>query len=119
MKTLFVSDLDGTLLDADGRLSDRTRAVLRRMEEEGELITYATARSIHSASVVTEGWTPTLPVIVYNGTMLVERGTPWYAMRFLMTRGHGCVRHSGRRRFRRWSMRLWKDEREYPGSPPK
>ena len=76
MKTLFVSDLDGTLLDADGRLSDRTRAVLRRMEEEGELITYATARSIHSASVVTEGWTPTLPVIVYNGTMLVERGTP-------------------------------------------
>lgn len=76
MKTLFVSDLDGTLLDADGRLSDRTRAVLRRMEEEGELITYATARSIHSANVVTEGWTPTLPVIVYNGTMLVERGTP-------------------------------------------
>ena len=37
MKTLFVSDLDGTLLDADGRLSDRTRAVLRRMEEEGIL----------------------------------------------------------------------------------
>ena len=76
MKTLFVSDLDGTLLDAEGRLSDRTRTVLRRMEEEDELITYATARSIHSASVVTAGWTPTLPVIVYNGTMLVEKGMP-------------------------------------------
>lgn len=75
MRTLFVSDLDGTLLDAEGRLSNRTRTVLRRMEEEGELITYATARSIHSARIVTEGWMPALPVIVYNGTMLVENET--------------------------------------------
>ena len=109
MRTLFVSDLDGTLLDAEGRLSNRTRTVLRRMEEEGELITYATARSIQSARIVTEGWMPALPVIVYNGTMLVENET-----------GEPAVfGRSERRRFRRWSMRLWRGKRGYPGSHPK
>lgn len=71
MRTLFVSDLDGTLLHSEGCLSDRTRRVLGRVTEAGALFTYATARSVHSARIVTQGWRPSLPVIVYNGVMIL------------------------------------------------
>ena len=63
-KTLYVSDLDGTLLSRRDRLSPYTVETLNRLLHAGVLFTYATARSLSSASVVTEGLRMDLPVIV-------------------------------------------------------
>ncbi len=75
MRTLYVSDLDGTLLRPDGRVSAYSLDVLNRLIEAGVLFTYATARSLSSASVVTEGLRMRVPVIVYNGAHIVDART--------------------------------------------
>ena len=49
LKTLYVSDLDGTLLRSDERISDFTNNVINRMTANGRLFSYATARSIITA----------------------------------------------------------------------
>ena len=72
-KTLYVSDLDGTLLTPREGLSPFTIRVLNRLVEQGMAFTYATARSQHSADVVTRGLTKSLPVIIYNGAF-IRRG---------------------------------------------
>lgn len=66
-KTLYVSDLDGTLLTPDQDLSPFTCRVLNRLTKRGVAFTYATARSQNSAEQVTRGLTKGLPVIIYNG----------------------------------------------------
>lgn len=72
-KILYVTDLDGTLLHHDERISAWSCDTLNRLiTEEGLLFTYATARSIFTASVVTQGLTPKLPVIVNNGSFIMD-----------------------------------------------
>ena len=75
MKTLYISDLDGTLLNRQSKLSSFTRRTLEELIERGVLFTYATARSIHSASSVLENLAVRCPVIVYNGVRVVEPDT--------------------------------------------
>ena len=70
---MYVSDLDGTLLTGEQRLTDFTLRVLNRLVRRGVKFTYATARSRNSAEVVTRGLTKSLPVIVYNGAF-IRRG---------------------------------------------
>lgn len=70
MKTLYISDLDGTLLNDKARLSSFTRKTLEALMEKGVLFTYASARSYVSASGVLEGFEPKVPSIIYNGTFI-------------------------------------------------
>ena len=46
MKTLYISDLDGTLLTPDACLSERSTQLLQQLSAEGVLFSCATARSI-------------------------------------------------------------------------
>ena len=55
MKTLYVTDLDGTLLNSNTQISEYSINTINRLVEQGMLFTYATARSLVSASVVTKG----------------------------------------------------------------
>lgn len=71
-KVLYITDLDGTLLHHNERLSAWSCDTLNRLIENGILFSYATARSIFSASVVTEGLNLRLPVIVNNGSFIME-----------------------------------------------
>ena len=71
-KTLYVTDLDGTLLNTKDRISDFSLQVMNSLVDRGLLFSYATARSLSSASIVTKGLSATLPVIVYNGTFLIN-----------------------------------------------
>ena len=48
--TLYVSDLDGTLLRSDQTLSVETVSTLNRLMADGVMFTYATARSFSSAA---------------------------------------------------------------------
>ncbi|MCI8624279.1 MAG: HAD-IIB family hydrolase [Provencibacterium sp.] len=70
--TLYVSDLDGTLLNSRDILSARTLALLNDLISRGMRFTYATARSLVSARRVTAGLCTRLPVIVYNGAFIME-----------------------------------------------
>ena len=72
MKTLYVSDLDGTLLTSDVTLSAYTCETLNRLTEQGMLFSYATARSYITARKVTEGLNAHFPLIVYNGVFIVD-----------------------------------------------
>lgn len=76
MPTLYVSDLDGTLLNREGRLSPYTIRVLQEVQQREDVyFSYATARSHVTAAQVTQGLTVALPVIVYNGAFIIENGT--------------------------------------------
>lgn len=55
MKTLYISDLDGTLLNSQGKISDYSIKTINNLINEGMIFTYATARSLVSASPVTRG----------------------------------------------------------------
>ena len=72
-KTLCISDLDGTLLGRDSRISDYSCRVINRLMEQGLQFTYATARAYPSSSKALKGLNPPiLPVIVYNGAALCD-----------------------------------------------
>ena len=72
-RTLYLSDLDGTLLASNATLSALTRATLnRQIADEGLLFSYATARSYESARRVVEGLDVRMPVAVYGGALIVD-----------------------------------------------
>lgn len=75
MKTLYVSDLDGTLLRGDQTLSPFTAETVNELVRRGMLFSYATARSHYTAGPITASLMQSLPVIVYNGTFILENGT--------------------------------------------
>jgi len=74
-KTLYVSDLDGTLLRRDQTLSQYTIDTINRLTEQGMNFSYATARSIVTSGRVTAGLPEKLPVIVHNGSFILEQGS--------------------------------------------
>jgi 5-amino-6-(5-phospho-D-ribitylamino)uracil phosphatase len=75
LKTLYISDLDGTLLNKDSKLSDYSVKTLNALINSGMIFSYATARSLSSALVVTNGLITNTPLIIYNGTFIVDAKT--------------------------------------------
>lgn len=71
-KILYVSDLDGTLMRNDGKVSSFTADTINRLVSQGLAFTYATARSIESARTVTDGLKLKLPVVTRNGAVLAD-----------------------------------------------
>src|SRR5690606_20417577 len=71
-RTLYVSDLDGTLLSSQGVLpKEHSDRLQRLVSERGVLLTYATARShLMAARAVGGGWGT--PAVVYNGAFTVD-----------------------------------------------
>ena len=75
MRTLYVSDLDGTLLNTNDAVSPKSIEIINALVERGILFTYATARSLNSASAVTKGLSAKIPVIAYNGALIIHPET--------------------------------------------
>ncbi len=50
MKTLYISDMDGTLLNDGGKVSRRSVEIINELIKNGMLFTVATARSAMSAA---------------------------------------------------------------------
>lgn len=70
-KTLYVSDLDGTLLGADSRLSAGSARLLNHLiTEHGALFTVATARTPATVVPLMQQVEATLPFIVIGGAAL-------------------------------------------------
>lgn len=74
-RILYVSDLDGTLLNIDCQISKNTKTILNELIDKGLLFTYATARSLHSAGPLTKELTLNFPVIIYNGCAIINAKT--------------------------------------------
>jgi Cof subfamily protein (haloacid dehalogenase superfamily) len=72
MKTLYISDLDGTLLGPNASLSKRTINILNDLLHKGVLFTIATARSIKSVKYILKDLNITLPMILMNGVCIYD-----------------------------------------------
>lgn len=74
-KILFVTDLDGTLLNEQDSISPFSIKTINDLVDKGMMFTYATARSLVSASKVTKGLSTDIPVIAYNGAFIIQPST--------------------------------------------
>lgn len=75
MRTLYLSDLDGTLLGSDQRTSAYTNETINCLVGQGMLFSYATARSWHTARKAADGLNAHIPLIVYNGALVIDNVT--------------------------------------------
>ena len=71
-KTLYISDLDGTLLSPSVTLTKRTVRILNDLMSQGVLFTAATARSIASVKYILKDLDLTIPVILMNGVCIYD-----------------------------------------------
>jgi 5-amino-6-(5-phospho-D-ribitylamino)uracil phosphatase len=75
MATLYVTDLDGTLIRDDLTLSPEARADLFALLAEGAPITVASARSVTSIRAILGDIPFALPIVEFNGAFLSEYRT--------------------------------------------
>jgi len=68
--TLFVTDLDGTLLQPDVTVSGQSFLILERLLNQGLPLTVATARTSFSVMPILQGLPFRLPLILQNGSVL-------------------------------------------------
>ncbi|MBQ8786519.1 MAG: HAD family hydrolase [Oscillospiraceae bacterium] len=75
MSTLYLSDLDGTLLNSEQRISEKSCEILNKLIDNGLLFSYATARSAVTSVKATAGLSAKIPIVVYNGVFTIDSGT--------------------------------------------
>ena len=78
MKTLYVSDLDGTLLGSDSRVSPASAEILSELATEGALVTVATARTPATVVPLLAQTHITTPAIVMTGAAMWDWETRSY-----------------------------------------
>lgn len=67
MKTLYVTDLDGTLLSTDSKVSERSAAIISDCVSRGALFTCATARTPATVEMLLRHTLTSAPAIVMTG----------------------------------------------------
>lgn len=72
MNTLYISDLDGTLLGPDATLSKETEQGLNRLVEKGINFTIATARTNATVVQMLRNVNINIPVILMNGVTIYD-----------------------------------------------
>jgi len=70
--TLFITDLDGTLMRNDKSISQKSADIINRIVGMGIPFTFATARSYQSAMHIVSPLDLKLPAITRNGTVLAD-----------------------------------------------
>ncbi|NNE67083.1 MAG: HAD family phosphatase [Pyrinomonadaceae bacterium] len=67
---LLALDLDGTLLDANGEISEENRTAIREAEDTGVLVTIATGRRFRDARPVALDAELNAPMLTHNGALI-------------------------------------------------
>ncbi|NKB72122.1 MAG: HAD hydrolase family protein [Candidatus Latescibacteria bacterium] len=70
--TLYVTDLDGTLLRNDTSLSEYSTETLNSLLEQGLLFTAASARSVYTMRHMLAALNLSLPVVEFNGAFVTD-----------------------------------------------
>ena len=78
-KTLYISDLDGTLLGPDSRLSQTTVSLINHAVARGALISVATARTPATVSMLLKDLRLQIPLVVMTGAALWDKATDTYS----------------------------------------
>jgi Cof subfamily protein (haloacid dehalogenase superfamily) len=69
---LIAADLDGTLLDSEGQISNNTKKAVREYHELGGLFTLATGRMEDSAIDFADELEVKIPIIAFNGGKVIS-----------------------------------------------
>lgn len=72
MNTLYISDLDGTLLNQEGLLSDSTALLLQELISQGVHFTCATARTAATVTKILKDLPLSAPAILMNGVAILD-----------------------------------------------
>lgn len=67
MNELFITDLDGTLLNSAGKVSEKTKEIMNALTKKGVSFAVATARTILSVANILDGLNITAPCVLMNG----------------------------------------------------
>ncbi len=70
--TIFVTDMDGTLLSKTKSVSERNLKLIRKYQAQGGLFGVATGRPIHTTTRYLDILKPDLPLILYNGCIVYD-----------------------------------------------
>ncbi|MDE6120767.1 MAG: Cof-type HAD-IIB family hydrolase [Muribaculaceae bacterium] len=72
-KTLYISDMDGTLLSTDSRISARSSQIITSLSRRGVAVTVATARTPATVVPLLAGTTTIVPAVVMTGCAFWDR----------------------------------------------
>ena len=78
MNTLYISDLDGTLLDASAELDSSSCSLLNELIASGVQFTCATARTAATVTKILDGLHINAPAILMNGVAILDWETQTY-----------------------------------------
>lgn len=67
-----MSDMDGTLLNNDGLVSEKSVKIINSLVEKGMLFSVATARSVMSATELLEKLSLSAPAVLMNGVFIYD-----------------------------------------------
>ncbi len=97
--TLYATDLDGTLLGADARISPRTREEFNRLTAAGAKIAFVTARTPATVEPIAHGLHTAVPSVVMTGAAMWDFAQRRYHRVHYLTPDHAreleaiCRRH--------------------------
>lgn len=77
-KTLYVTDLDGTLLNPSGEISENSLKILKEQIDQGTLFSIATARNLQAAKKLINGIPINIPIILNNGIAFYDLNKEQY-----------------------------------------
>lgn len=86
MKTLYISDLDGTLLDGNAELSEYTINALNELIAQGVYFSVATARTAETSVFMLERLKINIPVILMNGVLIFDMQEKRYVKKEMLAR---------------------------------
>ena len=69
---LMAVDMDGTLLTSEKTISPKTVEAIYKAYEVGKVVTISTGRPVQGLSKYEDVIKPDVPVITYNGAMLIK-----------------------------------------------
>lgn len=72
MKKLYITDLDGTLLNSDAELSNCSLEIINSLIKEGVLFSIATARTHATVSEMFNGVALNVPLVMMNGVIIYD-----------------------------------------------
>lgn len=72
MKTLYLSDLDGTFLNNNAKISDYSKSVINRLTQKGVLFTVATARTFATVLPIFDSVQLNCPLVLMNGVCIYD-----------------------------------------------